>query len=650
METSLDIAGNQARSARNFLKRQIDKFPTDLPTKTIVEHAQGTRILPPGSPIPGLLDLNITPYLKEILENMSPFSPIQISSVMKAAQLGFTMALECILCYYMGYYPVDQLFTSASDKAIEKWAGKRLEPAINSYGYRDLIKTIETSSNRRSGDKMYSKQYYGMQLDMVSQRSGSGLRASDKRVVINDEIDGSPAKLRGGEGYWMDVVYARTNAHADKRKIINISTPTRMDDSQIFEAYDEGDKRLFYVPCFGCGEKQPIDIDRLVAETTAGFITEAYYPCYKCGECWQNFHKDIFLPKGIWTPQKISSSKVIRSYQINAAYSPTPMLSWVEICQKRERANQSADSAKKATFTNLYKGQPSKDEGSKPNLDVVIQNRGHYPSFEIPDNVLFLTMAIDVQHGSKKNKNNPQRLELEILGHGPGYRTSSICYKRFEGPINDPFSGAWEDLNQWGITTGLNFKKQNGKEFPVILTGIDSGDGNYTHIVYQFCSRWNNCFPIKGRNQIDAKGLDKRTSTDHLRYRRSKVGEDIIYLVSTNHYKTRTYSTLKIGRGDSTIPPKGFQDFPKDYDLKYFKMLTSEQKLLDGNFYCPSGTRNEALDVRVYNLALGDIYLDELVKEQKEFAKKQGATQEQVAEFDVAFIIKQLKEELGVVD
>jgi len=655
MESFLDIEAMKARGARDFLKRQIDKFPTELPTQTIVEHANANRIMPPGSPIPGPLDLNVTPYLKEILENMSPFSPIQITSVMKAAQLGFTMALECILCYYMGYCPADQLFTSASDKSIDKWAGKRLEPAINSYGYRDLIKTVETSSNRRSGDKVFSKQYYGMQLDLVTQRSGAGLRASDKRILLNDEVDGSPPELPGGEGLWMDVVYARTNAWADRRKVANVSTPKRKDDSQILVAVNEGDKREFYVPCISCGEAQPLVMDNLHADTEAGIITAAYYACQGCGECWQNYHKDFFLIKGDWVPQKISSSKVIRSYLINSLYSPNGMLSWLEIAQKRQKAKDSADPVKRASFTNLYAGLPTRDEGSRPKIEVVVQNRGDYPSFEIPDTVLFLTLAVDVQAGSKKTDPkgkiiNPARLELEILGHGPGYRTSSVGYIVFEGSIDDAYSGAWEKLNQWGIDTGLTFKKQNGKEFSVVLSGVDSGDGNYTHIVYQFCQRWNNCFPIKGRNKIDAKGLDKASGTDHLKFRISKVGEEIIYLISTNHYKTRTYSTIKIRRGDSKIPPKGYQDFPKDYKKKYFKMLTAEEKLLDGNFYCSKGTRNEALDVRVYNLALGDIYLNELLKDQKEFARKQGATKEQCAEFDVSFIIQQLKEELGVVD
>lgn len=655
MESLFDIDAIKTRGARDFLKKQIDKFPTELPTQTIVEHANQNRVMPAGSPIPGPLDLDVTPYLKEILENMSPFSPIQVTSVMKAAQLGFTMAMECVVCYYMGYCPADQLFTSASDKSIEKWAGKRLEPAINSYGYRDLIKTIEMSSSRRSGDKTYSKQYYGMQLDLVTQRSGAGLRSSDKRILLNDEVDGSPAELPGGEGYWMDVAYARTNAWADRRKVMNVSTPKRQDNSQILVAVNEGDEREFYVPCIGCGEMQPMIMENLQADTEAGIVTAAYYPCVKCGECWQNFHKDYFLIKGDWIPQKISSSKVIRSYLINSLYSPNGMLSWLEVAQKREKANDSPDPLKKASFTNLYSGKPTKDEGSKPKIEVVIENRGDYPSFQVPNTVLFLTLAVDVQAGSNKlntkgKKINPARLEVEILGHGPGYRTSSICYMRFEGKIDDAYSGAWEDLNQWAIQTGLNFKKQDGSEYIVQLSGVDSGDGNFTHVVYQFCERWNNCFPIKGRNKIDAKGIDKRSGADHVKFRASKVGEEVIYLVNTNHYKTRTYSTLKIKRGDSRIPPKAYQDFPKDYDLKYFKMLTAEQKLLDGNFYCPGGVRNEALDVRVYNLALGDIYLDQLVKQQREFAKKQGATKEQVSEFDTAFIINQLKEELGVVD
>ena len=87
------------------------------------------------------------------------------------------------------------------------------------------------------------------------------------------------------------------------------------------------------------------------------------------------------------------------------------------------------------TFVNLQMGLPYKEMGTSPPLDKVIELKGGYRSREIPEGVLFLTCALDVQQGSKTDAKSPPRLEMEILGHGQEFRTWSIEYKVFTGRI-----------------------------------------------------------------------------------------------------------------------------------------------------------------------------------------------------------------------
>lgn len=61
-------------------------------------------------------------------------------------------------------------------------------------------------------------------------------------------------------------------------------------------------------------------------------------------------------------------------------------------------------------------------------------------------------------------------------------------------------------------------------------------------------------------------------------------------------------------------------------------MLTAEEKRNDGSFYCPSGRRNEALDLRVYNLAARDFYIDLKIQEIREAYQAKGATKAQLLE------------------
>jgi len=346
-------------------------------------------------------------------------------------------------------------------------------------------------------------------------------------------------------------------------------------------------------------------------------------------------------------------SKYIRSYYISSLYSPIGMLSWAELAKKRDKANKSGDPDDKKSFINLYEGMPFRQEGQKPKIEKVLALRGTYNSGLVPDMVLFITIGIDVQRGSKKDKNNPARLELEILGHGPGYRTFSIAYKRFEGAVDDPFSGAWESLHEWALENNLSFTKKDGTKIQTAMTFIDSGDGSLTEVVYRFTQRWGATFPIKGyRNLNKNNNIDTVSATDFKRYKRSKVNEDtVIYTISTIHYKNTIYNNLKIKRIDEDVQSPGFSDFPVDYTEKYFKMLTAEEKRIDGSFYCPDKKRNEALDCRCYALCAADVYLDILTERYRDGAKKKGMS-DSVAKNTInrKWIIEYLKNSLKVID
>ena len=97
-------------------------------------------------------------------------SPVQRTVALKAAQGGWTMLAECVIGYYMGYAPADILFISATQDLLERWASRRLEPMIDSYKIRRHIHASGelAARTRRTGDKMWSKEYFGCRLDMAS--------------------------------------------------------------------------------------------------------------------------------------------------------------------------------------------------------------------------------------------------------------------------------------------------------------------------------------------------------------------------------------------------------------------------------------------------------------------------------------------------
>lgn len=630
-------------AGRKNLRLLSESIYLPKPVQTVAQYAEYQRTMPSSTPFPGRWRNDRTPYLVEPMDTMSAYSPTQRTIIAKGAQLGFTAAAENVIAYWMDISPTEIMFISATEVLLQKWVTKRLEPMIDSCGLRSKIfAQTEHKRTKRTGDKTFSKEFIGGNLDMASAQSPGSLRSDSKRVLIRDEIDGAPRLLTTGEGDWLEVSLARTNAYGARRKIFDFSTPTTFAESAIWAEYETGDQRRFYVPCPHCGQFQKLEFYTdgptigLKWEVRDGHVVRAWYVCEHCRGEIRNWHKPTMLTRGEWRPTSQSYSPVVRSYQISSLYSPPGMLSWEDIAQQYLRSEGVPD--KMRAFTNLVLGLPYRETGARPELEKVIELRGGYRAGTVPDGVIFLTAAIDVQRGSEKDPENPPRVELEVCGHGLGYRTWSILYQRFEGEIDDPQSGAWEAFDRWCRETKLSFLGAHGRRFGIRRVFVDSGDGPNTETVYRFVTPRNGFFPTKGFNVIKKRRDEKADDDIHpsfRRYRSVNVGTDKpLVEVNTAHYKNIIYSNLKISRADGVTQKPGFCDFPSDYGSAYFEMLTAEEKRRDGSFYCPSGRRNEALDVRVLNLCAADMLLHEMVLQLQADAKHRGVSPDRVGQIN----------------
>lgn len=639
----------------------FDLFWSPIERFDIPEFAEQRRVLPTGTPFPGRWENSRTPYLVEPMENMSPSSPIQRTVIAKAAQLGFSAMAENVVCYFIAITPAEILFVSATESLLRNWVTKRLEPAIDSCGAREKIAPRgEVKQHRRTGDLVFQKEFHGGSLNMASAQSASALRADSKRVLIRDEIDGAPAQLHTGEGSWLDVSYVRTNAWGARRKVLDFSTPTTYAESAIWKEYLRGDCRKFSVPCPHCGGYQ-----FLVWQGTDGtgihwslkpngHVDEVWYQCEHCKEKIYNWQKGAMLADGEWKATAISESPNLRSYHINGLYSPVGMLSWEEVVAAYIHAQKEPDGM--AGFVNLYLGEPYREEGQRPRIDSVVNLRGKYAAGTVPDDVLFLTMSVDVQQGeSQEGTHNPPRLEVEVCGHGSGYRTASIQYYRIPGAIGNPFSGAWYELHKMSLEGVFRYARADGRIFEPRLTLIDSGDGTNIDTVYQFAAGWRNTYPCAGVDMLKKKS-DKCDKGDELsrqnfdRYRMTRQRHDAnVVLISTNYYKHHIYRSLAIPPNAVGPQVPGSSTFPSDYPASYFEMLTAEDARNDGSFFCPSGRRNEALDLRVYNLAARDLFFDLKIQEIRDEYQKRGMTKAQLLEIRSPTVIAMLEQAVGKV-
>lgn len=640
----------------SFLRMLNTQKHVRPPMDKITEFIEGNRILPPGTPMPGVFSYDTTPYMREITDNMSPSSLVGHQTIMKGVQIGATTSVvENTIGYYIGEMPAEVLLISATDELLKEWMDIRAEPLIDSLNLRRLIFSQSgNTKSRKTGDTASKKQYPGGQLDLASARSAPKLRMKSKQVVLLDEVDGAPAELTTGEGSFVAVSEGRAVAYGHRAKIALLSTPTTYERSLIWKYYQDGDQRKYFMPCPCCGQPLPFEWEGFKWTLDGdGRIEDVWYDCPHCHGQIFNHNKTEMMAHGEWVPTATAISKTKRSYYLPAFYSPVGMLSWTTIVERFLKAQE--DPTAMASWVNLYCGLPFKDVGTRPDIDYVHRNKGAYKRGTIQDGVLFLTMFVDVQEGSKRTDvTKPQRLEMEILGHGAGYRSWSVDYVVIEGGIHDAFSGAWESLYQMAMNGGFRYKRSDGRVFGLEICLIDSGSGGHYDTVYEFCGRWANTHPSKGFQDVtrlDRKNLgDVLTKDNFKRYKASKRPEGVVlYEISTNYYKRQLYKRLKLERIAGAIQKTGFCDFPTDYDMNYFKQLTAAELRSDGSFYDESRA-HEALDCRVGNMCAGDVFLDAMVDDLKKRYRENGMDRYQVQEIDKNFVLEYLKTETIRID
>jgi phage terminase large subunit GpA-like protein len=651
----LTINNTGLASDLSFLREMNNQKQIERPCDSIAEFVEKKRVMPPGTPLPGPVDLSITPYAVEWLENMSPYSPIQHQVIKKSAQVAATFSVEGIIGFWMSEYPTAIMYLSGTRELLEEWGNKRLEPMITSCGIRDkIIEHAENSYNKkhgRSGDKIFSKQFVGGFLKMVSAQAASAQRSDSIRLLIRDEIESAPKNLRTGEGSYLRTTMARTKFFGDRKKVTDLTTPALKEGSYIDPAFEEGDQRLYMMRCPMCKKYQPLDPipdegnHGLRADSKAGKIIQVYYLCDFCHDAIFESHKTGMFEDSKWEPTAVSKSEFYRSYYINSLYAPVGTFTWKEYYD--DFLLSKTDPELDKTFHNLTAGLSYIEKGERPKINTVQHLRGDYKEMTIPDGVLYLTATVDVQRGSEKfeklndselirlvNKNKKKgkkekypRLELEILGHGAGYKTWSISYKVFNGKLDDIEIGAWERLRDFYkglsekstlVQDGMklcSIARDDGMEFDIPISLIDSRDGTMRSTVATFCQGLSGFYPCMGSKDMKKIVVDgdKESAIDVRKYRPLLLDQNqYTYIISSNYYKKLIYMRAKIERVAAGEQRAGFMDHPKNYGDNYFKMLFAEEQLADGTFHA-GGRANECLDLKVYNMAAGDIYMGMMI-------------------------------------
>lgn len=557
------------------------------PRLSVSEWAERNRVLPrTGSAEAGPWRNSRTPYLSEIMDELSASSRTKEVVFCKGAQIGATEAGINWLLYLIDNLPGAILaFQPTEDNAMD-WSRQRVGPSIELCDR--TRRKVRQAKSRSAGNTILKKEFDGGFLFMRGTNTPNALASTPVGNLYFDEVDRYPLDV-GGEGDPIDLALQRIATYP-RAKAYFSSTPNLLASSRIWTMYQDSDRRVYEVPCPHCGQYQQLVFEQLKWER--GRPEEAEMVCIHCGAFFPEHHKTVMLAQGLWRATNPGHWRA--GFHLSSLYSPVGWKSWAKIARQSEEA--AGDPNKMKVFVNTVLGLPYEEDNEAIAADYLMRRVETYRA-EAPDGVLYLTMAVDVQN---------DRLECEVVGWGEDEESWGIWYKVFDGDTgelksNDPENPTvWQQLD---VFRKRRFQREGGGDIGISCVLIDSG-GSRTDTVYTFTKarELERVYSIKGGSQSGRPLVPKQWS----RQGRARAK---LYVLGVDKGKETVFGRLKIDR-----PGPGYCHFPDDesrgYDARFYAGLISEKRVVrrvNGRkvvkWELPKNAHNEPFDIRVYNTA-----------------------------------------------
>ena len=563
---------------------------------SVSEWADAYRMLSSKSASePGRWRTARTPYLKEIMDCLSPKSPIQKVVFMKGAQIGGTECGNNWIGYIMHKAPGPIMAVSPTVDMAKRNSRQRIDPLIEEC---TALKSVVSSPKAKDkGNTILSKDFQGGVLVMTGANSAVGLRSMPARYLFMDEIDGYPPDI-DGEGDPILLAERRTATFSKRKKIFLVSTPTIKGLSNIEREFGMTDQRYYVVPCPYCHNFQ-----RLVWENIRSTEEAVMYECEHCHTLIAEHYKTQMLANGFWQPSAPGDG-ISAGFHLSSLYSPVGWLSWKECVDIYEKAKKNPTLMQ--GFQNTILGETYEQESDAPEWQRLYEQREDYKVGTIPFGGLFLTAGVDIQK---------DRIECEVVAWGRQKQSWSVEYFVLDGDTAKP--EVWKKLQN---VLFKDYPHESGITLPIRVMCIDSGYA--TQDVYSFVKDYSQAFwggsgarasqphtvvAIKGQSRDTAMLLS--TSKADTKKKGLKV-----WNVSGPVIKTELYRWLRMQRVGEDASQFGRCHFPQ-YAEEYFKQLTAERQVVRITNGYPKPVwekdptrRNEALDCRVYARAAAAIY------------------------------------------
>lgn len=453
-------------------------------------------ILPPGSEIKGPFRLDLFPHCREPLECFDD-PLIRIISLQWGSRVGKTVLMQSLLAKIAATNPSPMAFADADQNSVQRVIKRLWKILARVPALEDRC----PSPHARSADRVEFPDF-----TIHGAWSGSASSAADYAalIVVKNEVD-KMTKKKSDEADFFQLMDERAKGFL-RSKIINGSTPGYKGRSRIETARLSGDNRRREVPCPKCNHFQTLKtgngktpgglrwqkLHSGLSDPQLAFET-AWYECEKCGRKILDHERRAMLNAGIWVKEGqtiVGSGKVIGTPAragahatfgpLGTHYSLLPSITWGRIAQ--EFLLSRGDMQKRRNYHNSWEAMTWDEAPQKlPHAQLSERLSREWPRRLIPPWGIFLTRAADV------------------LADGHTYRWVVVAWG----------ASARGHLIDWGTTSGDDeFRRviyeswyqhaDGGNAMRQTYTLVDSGDGEHTNEVYNFCKPIPGTFPCKG--------------------------------------------------------------------------------------------------------------------------------------------------------
>ncbi len=367
--------------------------PTD--SRTVWEWAEDEIVLSRRqTETPGPYSTLLTPYVREPLEC---FAAADVSDLCLCfgSQTSKTTAIMIGAAWRMVNNPVPTIWVMPSEHLARSFSENRWQPMVDDC---DKLRALKPSNVHRF--KTLEQQFRDCTLTFIGSNSPANLASRPAGLLVMDETDkfATPNEREAGA---VALAENRTKAYTNALRVKS-STPTTP-EGEIWQAFQQGDQRFFFVPCPHCSAMQRLLWERVKWDNAArgddgawnedAVRASAYYECEACQSKITDGHKTRMLRAGEWRPMNPNAAAGRRSYHLNSLYAPWRSCGFGELAVVFLR--QKASLLGLQDFINGALAEPWIDDADK--TEEVKSTASDYLSGEPWEESDFSAMTIDVQ-------------------------------------------------------------------------------------------------------------------------------------------------------------------------------------------------------------------------------------------------------------